>query len=155
MLLRFFLIPIYIHVELWIHPGYSVLVWGSRFKYFRIYKYTILKCLHSNLTNCIQTFEGRWLYWLLIILKLTMCNLAWKIVFWLYLNNFAIFFSITIFRAFPTRIPGHSGKNPYELCCVILKDRINAFKLYDALCISSRNISGKKISKKLLLKHCK
>lgn len=60
-----------------------------------------------------------------------------------------------IFRAFPIRIPGHSGKNPYELCCVILKDRINALKLYDALCISSRNISGKKISKKLLLKHCK
>lgn len=59
-----------------------------------------------------------------------------------------------IFRAFPTRILGHydNEKKTYELCCVILKDRINAPKLYDALCINSRNISGKNIIIEIFIK---
>lgn len=46
------------------------------------------------------------------------------------------FFSNMIYRA--TEI---KTETPYESCCEIFKD--NDTKLYDALCICNRNISGK------------
>lgn len=75
----------------------------------------------------------------LIVSKSTICYLAWQVVSKLYLNNYATIFNTWILNFFWQNFRAIT-ENPL---CVIFKDKVNAIKVYDARCISNRNIAGK------------
>lgn len=62
-------------------------------------------------------------------------ELAWQLVSSLYLN-YALFIIWILIRLFRQEF----RETPYESCCVIFKDKINAMEFYDAICCYASNI---------------